>query len=57
MKDANMNERQLAEASGVDITLIRRYLKKQVNIGLDNAPRLAKALRCDPGLLVFGGAA
>ncbi len=49
-----MDEHQLAEKSGVDITLIRRYLKGEVEIGLRNAPRLAAALGCKASDLVFG---
>lgn len=35
---------RLAEESGVDVTLIRRYLHGQVSIGLKNAPLLAAPL-------------
>lgn len=48
------NAVELAGESGVDVTLIRRYLAEEVEIGLKNAPRLAKALCIDAGLLVFG---
>lgn len=48
MKTAGMDEHKLAETSGVDITLIRRYLEddpeKRVKVGEKNAPRIAKAL-------------
>lgn len=35
---------ELAEMSGVDVTLIRRYLHGQVTVGLKNAPLLAAPL-------------
>lgn len=61
MKAADMDEHKLAEASGVDITLIRRYLdedvEKRVDVGQKNAPRIAKALGIDTLKLLYGNRA
>ncbi len=58
MKAAGFDEHKLAEVSGVDITLIRRYLdedtEKRVKIGEKNAPRIAKALSVDIVELLYG---
>lgn len=35
---------KLSEESGVDVTLIRRYLHGQVTVGLKNAPLIAAPL-------------
>lgn len=45
---------ELAARSGVDVTLIRRYLNEEVEVGAKNAPRLARALGVEPALLLFG---
>lgn len=56
-----MDEHKLAEVSGVDITLIRRYLdedpEKRVHVGEKNAPRIAKALSLDLLKLLYGNRA
>ena len=53
-----MDEHELAKASGVDISLIRKYLDddadKRVKIGEKNAPRIAKALNVDLVELLYG---
>lgn len=47
----------LSDQSGVDVTLIRRYLDGQVTVGIKNAPRLARSLGVEPASLLFGEAA
>lgn len=47
----------LARESGVDSSLIGRYLREEVEIGRRNAPRLAVALDIDPAHLLFGAPA
>ncbi len=58
MKALDMDEHRLAHESGVDITLIRKYLNedpsKHVHVGEKNAPRIAKALNLDTIKLLYG---
>ncbi len=48
----------LSKASGVDVSLCRRYLDENpaewVQIGSKNAPRIGAALGLDPAELIFG---
>ena len=44
MKAKGWDEVRLAEASGVDRSLIGRYLRGEVEVGAKNGVRLAKAL-------------
>jgi hypothetical protein len=54
MAAKGMDAISLAAESGVDVTLIRRYLDEQVAIGVKNAPRLAEPLGIDASTLIFG---
>jgi hypothetical protein len=55
--DGNPDPLALSRASGVDVSLCRRYLWAEVEIGEKNAPRLAQALGIQPGDLVWGRSA
>lgn len=57
MTAKGMDPLALAAASGVDVTLIRRYLDEQVAVGVKNAPRLAAPLGIEASTLVFGARA
>ncbi len=54
MKAKGWGEGELAEASGVNQSLIGRYLRAKVDVGMKNAPRLAKALGIDTMKLLYG---
>jgi hypothetical protein len=44
----------LSERSGVHITLVRRYLDDEVNVGAKNAPKLAQALGLSVEDVLYG---
>jgi transcriptional regulator with XRE-family HTH domain len=52
-----LTDHDLAKLTGIDITLIRRYLRSEVRIGLRNAPRLATTLNISIESLIYGDAA
>jgi transcriptional regulator with XRE-family HTH domain len=54
MKAKGWDALAAAAESGVDVTLIRRYLDDEVSIGVKNAPRLADALGVDVAALLYG---
>jgi transcriptional regulator with XRE-family HTH domain len=54
MKAKGWEEGDLAEASGINQSLIGRYLRAEVDVGQKNAPRLAKALGIDTLKLLYG---
>jgi transcriptional regulator with XRE-family HTH domain len=54
MQELELDDTKLAEISGIHITLIRRYLKKETRIGAENAPRLARALELSVGAVLCG---
>ena len=47
----------LAARSGIDITLIRRYLAGEVRVGVKNARRLASALNLSLEEVLYGAPA
>lgn len=56
-EDGTPDPLALSKASGVDVSVCRRYLyegERNVEIGKKNAPRLARALGIDEAELVFG---
>lgn len=53
MKQKGWGPVELSTASGVDVSLIRRYLD-DVDIGQKNAPRLAKVLDVEVMSLLYG---
>jgi hypothetical protein len=55
--DGNPDPNRLARESGVDVSLCRRYLWGDVEVGDKNAPRLAEALGVQPGELIWGRSA
>lgn len=48
-----MTQRQLADASGLDQSVISALENGRANIGVDRARKLARALRVHPAVLVF----
>jgi transcriptional regulator with XRE-family HTH domain len=44
MEEQNVSRAELARRSGIHGGLIGRYLRREISIGLTNAPKLAKAL-------------
>jgi len=46
--------RRLAEASGVHVTLVRRYLNGEVEVGAKNARVVAKALDITTDAILYG---
>ena len=46
MRDANMTQRELADASGLDESVISRYLRKQVMPTTKGLINIAYALDC-----------
>jgi len=49
------SQTQLAELSGIPQTTISGIERGRVNLGVERAKTLAKALRCHPAVLVFPG--
>lgn len=54
LKRAGLTDHDLADATGVDVRLIRRYLWNEVAIGIKNAPRLARALGLSVEEVLYG---
>ena len=50
-----LSQSQLAELSGIPQATISAIENGRVNLGLERAKVLAKALRCHPAVLVFPG--
>ena len=50
-----LSQSQLAELSGIAQATISAIENGRVNLGLERAKVLAKALRCHPAVLVFPG--
>ena len=49
-----LTDRQLAEATTIDIGLIRRYLTGQVKVGTKNAGKVASALGLTLEAVLYG---
>jgi transcriptional regulator with XRE-family HTH domain len=49
------SQNQLAEATGIPQSTISAIERERVNLGVERAKVLARALRCHPAVLVFPG--
>lgn len=50
-----LSQNQLAELSGMPQSTISAIERGRVNLGVDRAKNLARALKCHPAVLVFPG--
>lgn len=50
-----LSQNQLAELAGIPQSAISAIERGRVNLGIDRAKILARALRCHPAVLVFPG--
>jgi len=50
-----LSQNQLASLSGIPQNTISAIENDRVNLGVERAKALAKALKCHPGVLVFPG--
>ena len=50
-----LSQNQLAELSGIPQSTISAIENDRVNLGVERAKALARALRCHPAVLVFPG--
>lgn len=50
-----MSQNQLAAATGIPQSTISAIENDRVNLGVERAKQLARALRCHPAVLVFPG--
>lgn len=50
-----MSQNELARHSGISQATISAIENDRVRLGVERAKRLARALRCHPGVLVFPG--
>jgi len=50
---AGLSQNELAERSGIPQSTISALENGRVNLGVDRAKTLARALRCHPAVLVF----
>jgi len=50
-----MSQNDLAEASGIPQSTISAIERERINLGVERAKQLARALRCHPAVLVFPG--
>ena len=50
-----LSQNQLSERSGIPQSTISAIERDRVNLGVDRAKTLARALRCHPSVLVFPG--
>jgi transcriptional regulator with XRE-family HTH domain len=50
-----LSQNQLAEASGIPQSTISAIERERVNLGVERAKVLARALKCHPAVLVFPG--
>ena len=50
-----LSQRQLAELTGIPQTTISAIENSRVNLGVERAKVLARALKCHPAVLVFPG--
>lgn len=50
-----MSQNELAEASGIPQSTISAIERERINLGVERAKQLARALRCHPAVLVFPG--
>jgi len=52
---AELSQNELADRSGIPQSTISALENGRVNLGVDRAKTLARALRCHPAVLVFPG--
>ena len=50
-----MSQNELAEVSGIPQSTISAIERERINLGVERAKQLARALRCHPAVLVFPG--
>ena len=50
-----MSQSQLAAASGIPQSTISAIENDRINLGVERAKQLARALKCHPAVLVFPG--
>ncbi|MEO1203993.1 MAG: helix-turn-helix transcriptional regulator [Pseudomonadota bacterium] len=50
-----LSQNQLAELSGIPQSTISAIERDRINLGVERAKALARALRCHPAVLVFPG--
>jgi transcriptional regulator with XRE-family HTH domain len=48
-----MSQNELAAASGIPQSTISAIERERINLGVERAKQLARALRCHPAVLVF----
>lgn len=48
-----MSQNELAEASGIPQSTISAIERERINLGVERAKQLARALKCHPAVLVF----
>lgn len=48
-----MSRNELAEASGIPQSTISAIERERINLGVERAKQLARALKCHPAVLVF----
>lgn len=49
-----MDDTELSKRSGIHISLVRRYLSGEVDIGIKNAPKIAEALDIPLTSVLYG---
>ena len=50
-----LSQNQLAESAGIPQSTISAIERERVNLGVERAKTLARALKCHPAVLVFPG--
>lgn len=50
-----LSQNELAEATGIPQSTISAIERERVNLGVERAKMLARALKCHPAVLVFPG--
>lgn len=50
-----MSQNELAQAAGIPQSTISAIERDRINLGVERAKQLARALRCHPAVLVFPG--
>lgn len=48
-----MSQNELAEASGIPQSTISAIERERINLGVERAKQLARAVKCHPAVLVF----
>jgi transcriptional regulator with XRE-family HTH domain len=48
-----MSQNELAESSGIPQSTISAIERERINLGVERAKQLARALKCHPAVLVF----